>query len=183
MKLCRANTTAAGGLLSTGDALFMLKELGRWNHQWKILPLRRESFISPVWSRYDRSPPFYLWGNGSLGSRSDLLKDTEIFGLRTAPSHLTTGGHMHPSPVDWLMSSWELIRGNKSESFKGKTDKWGSECFLTKDRKAAHLVHHVNHSKWGRIWKEIQSSGFRPHLTNRLNWAWIKWTQLTSRLR
>ena len=38
-------------------------------------------------------------------NRSDLLKDTEIFVLRTPLFHPTTGGYAHPAPMDWLMSS------------------------------------------------------------------------------
>lgn len=176
MKLCSANSTARGPAL-TWDALCTLTELQGWNHSWKILPFRWKSPGSPPLELIP-SLPFYLQGNKVLVSSRDLLKDAEIFGLRTPLSHLTPGGHMHPAPLDWLMSSWELLLSNKSEGFEGKKDKWGSGCFLTKDRKAAHLVHRVNPSTWGRIWKEIQSLGFQSHPTDRLNWLRTKRSQL-----
>lgn len=132
VKLCSAGTSIAGGLHSNRDALFVLQELGGWNHWQKTLPFGwKRLHLSTLYLRHILSLPFDLWGKAGSVSRSYLRKDTERPGLRTRLSHLTTGGHRHLAPVDWLRSSWELILDNKSESFTGKKDKWHSGCFLT----------------------------------------------------
>lgn len=119
-KLYRANSTAPGSVLNG------MLSAHWWSHSWKILPFRWKSAISPPLEQVP-SLPFSSQENRGLVSSSDLLKDTELFGLRTLLSHLTPGGHTHLLPrTGWCHlenSFWVInqkpLRGRKINGVLG----------------------------------------------------------------
>lgn len=129
---------------------------------WKIRPFRCKNFSSP---RLKQSITAILLtakrglsGQKVIGSRAHKYLALEhsypIWSLPHTGTSLRWPGWCHLENSFWLTYQ-RPSRGRKTNGVLG---------VRSQDRKAVHLVRHGNHSKWGRLWKEIQSLGSDPIL-------------------